>query len=74
MLCNPTIEVLCDGECGNSIFIELTATASGYDRVDMDILFEDWEIDGDNHYCQDCYHQRKRSQYPGTNAWDQNDG
>lgn len=76
MLCEPMIEVCCDGECGSSIFVELTTTARGYDErnVEADILSEGWEIDGDNHYCEDCDVQRKQSQYPGTNAWDQADG
>lgn len=75
-LCQPTIEVYCDGECGSSIFVELTTTSQGYDErnVEADILFQDWVIDGDNHYCCDCDKQRKRDQHPGTNAWDQNDG
>lgn len=75
-LYDPMIEVCCDGECGSSIFVGITATARGYDErdVEADILSERWVIDGDNHYCEDCDTQRKRSQYPGTNAWDQADG
>lgn len=76
MLCEPLIEVFCDGDCGSSIFVVFIATARGYDERDVEaaILFEDWAIDGDNHYCLDCDVHRKRDQHPGTNAWDQNDG
>lgn len=67
MLCNPTIEVLCDGNCGISILIGITATARGYDErnVEADILDERWAIDGDNHYCEDCEAHRKRTIWPG---------
>jgi hypothetical protein len=65
MIHDATVEVTCDGDCGDYLKIAPDYKYTSYsgggghydcsdDAINEKVEKADWIVDGDNHYCENC--------------------